>query len=320
LQWGKRASLNPRHSERRGEPTVMKHPRSIRTLLALALVATAPGLMAPSCLLIPAKVNFVTPQGGDVVPGPNVSFELKFESVDRVRILVDGIDRTADFPEDEVIGFDSFHRGTIALSEGEHTVIASGLGELTQDTKEMTFTVGPAEAATPDDIVTGEIDFGEIATIRGTVKGTSYRTHDDGNDPFVRPKGGDAFPLPHRYVLLEIGETGGLSVSQIAWGVGVRLSAEQVWDERIRLPYPGDVIEAKELFGGDELFSNEERYVLQDVTQFELVSRGPRSPVLADIGEACEQDTECRDDLICGRDTGVCEEFEAISWAISSLS
>lgn len=277
--------------------------RAKSAVLALALLA--PALMAPNCFFLPTAVTIEAPVEGQVFEQLTIPVRVVIRSSDDdlAQVRLDGVD-VLDQLAIETVGFDLIVTGTLTVATtGPHVLTAAGAGGLTQDSDLVNFTV-TMPVHTPSDVVTGIVGVGEEVTVRGQVAGVSYKV-DASEDR-----------EPQRYVLLHVPLMPGLTLGQIQWGLGARLSDQQWRVDRIALPYPGDVVEVtgtvgKELFRA-EFTGDEERFVLNPVTEFELVSSP--NPVLADIGDACTHDMDCRDDLICNRHTLECELFAPISW------
>ncbi|MBZ0254189.1 MAG: hypothetical protein K8I02_12690, partial [Candidatus Methylomirabilis sp.] len=140
---------------------------------------------------------------------------------------------------------------------------------------------------------------GQPGTVRGEIRAASLKLDGSGNRE------------PQRYALMKIGYTAGLNAGQAQWGLGARLSQTQLQTERVPIPYPGDAVEVTGTLT-KELFGAEERFVVNPVTAISTVSSP--NPVLADIGDACAHDMDCRDDLICNRGTLQCEQHAPFSW------
>jgi len=270
--------------------------RLTRKLCLLAITLAMPALMAPNCFLIPTSVEIRSPRDGSVVDSLTVDVEVKISSgdADLSQVIVDGVDRTDEFDREEV-GFDEILTASIAFdAPGAHRISAAGAGGLTQDSDVSEFEIVLPPFRTPNDVATGVVGLGETTTIRGEVTAVTLKLDADRKH------------LPQRYVLMKV--TAGLgdaSLTQIAWGLGARFEEAQWFDERIQLPYPGDVMEVTgtvgtELFEDDSLFGDEERWVLSNVTDMQIVS-SPNPLDLNDVGETCSHDLDCLDVLICER-------------------
>ena len=159
---------------------------------------------------------------------------------------------------------------------------------------------GGGPVFSPDDVVSGVARVGEVVTLEGTVEGLGYDTR-------VFDEGFGWNVLGHRWVLLRVTDTAGLTDGQAHWGVGARWPEARIRSREWRLPQTGDRIRVTGTVGtgtfGDLV--REERFTLDPVQSFTVLSSevGP----LGEIGDSCGHDMDCEDDLLCGRTSRVCE-------------
>jgi len=216
-----------------------------------------------------------------------------------VRILLDGQDRTAAFRRSgQGAGF-RLTGSLLVLQAGEHTLEASIATPSANAQAASRFVAQLPPYNTPQEVVDGEVAAGSRARIIGTVHGATLRVD------------GQGAPEPQRYALMDADGTPEMNVFEARFGVGARMSEEQIEQERIPIPYPGDLVEAVGIVSR-EGFPQGNPFVIHPLSSLRVLS--PAHPPLGDIAAACSQDTQCRDDLVCNRETRVCETMDPIPW------
>lgn len=275
----------------------------------IALLALAPALLAAErCGPLPGSARIETPKDGATVDRYVNYVRVAFFNVEdaSVRVALDGVDRTAEFTVTPFLGYSVAEASLLVPTPGAHTIAAEALSGGEKVSAASSFTLAPGPFLAPNDVAAGALPLGGTGTVRGEVTAVTYRWIET---PEAVCAGID--PAPWRYVLLKTTYARGLNKVQQQWGVALRLSREQLEDERIPLPYPGDVVEATGVLG-TEVYNQDPVLVLDGLTDYRTISSP--NPVLADVGEACGHDMDCRDDLICNRATEVCETFARLDW------
>ncbi|MCA9772934.1 MAG: hypothetical protein KC466_11045 [Myxococcales bacterium] len=281
----------------------MKRMRRVRpaTIAMLALLAPAT-MSALECPPSESSLAIRAPVEGAVFGGYSVFVRIELYRVDpaTLSVLVSGVERKADFTITAVGDFVQAKATLFLPTPGPQTIEASahGAGGTLSDTRH--FTLDPPSYFTPDEVMAGVAPVDAPVTVRGEVRTATLTLADRG----VRDD--------WRYFLLKVSNGDGLSLSQSLWGVGARLSAQQIHVERIPIPYPGDVVEVTGTLT-KTLFGAEERFTIDPVTSVTPITAA--HPPLSDIGGPCARDMDCGDDLFCNRDTLACELGTPINWS-----
>ena len=148
---------------------------------------------------------------------------------------------------------------------------------------------------------------GDTVTVQGKVFAVTFDSHLTSEN--VR---GD------RWVLIRSGgrppgtTLGDLDGTQMlaAWGLGLRIPQDALEARTMKLPQIGDVVRATGTFR-QGAWNGTTRPVLEDLSSLKVMV----GVILKDVGEACTQDMDCDDDLICARATHTCATLpEPIHW------
>ncbi len=164
---------------------------------------------------------------------------------------------------------------------------------------------------TPEEVIASASP-GTTVTVQGTVFTTTY-------DDTPTGQGGVTVPAGDRWVLIRTAVPAGVTIENLdpnaidaAWALGLHLTAEQVVDPTFGLPQIGDVVKATGTFNRCAWQGRTEPSV-EDITQLTVVSG---ATPLAKVGDPCNVDMDCRDELICDRASATCAQTpEPILWA-----
>lgn len=167
----------------------------------------------------------------------------------------------------------------------------------------------PATPDTPEDVV-ATTEPGSAVLVQGTVFTLTF------DDLRQAP---DAFPIqPDRWILVRTAVPSGvtrrdLDVSRVdaAWGLGLRLTGEDLAARRFQLPQGGDTVRAAGTFARGP-WAGRTMPMVEGLTELTVVAG---APPLADVGRACAVDMDCADDLWCDRATSTCAAVPSgIAW------
>lgn len=172
-----------------------------------------------------------------------------------------------------------------------------------------TGTTGPS-LPTPEEIVATATE-GDTVTTRGTIFSPSFE--DIGSDHAV-----------DHYLLIRSVQPDGAACTALdcdddrdglaAWGLGLYYPAESWAARTVPFPLTGATVEVTGTFSWKS-WDGLSRPILQDLQALEVVE-GPE--LLADVGGSCALDLDCRDELICDRESLACAAPpEEITWGSS---